>query len=272
MKKRTKLILAATTVLETVALLLMVAYAWIETANKPVIQGNNLKISTSTGLLMRLDGQVKDEIDLNSFLGENKSSAVFLRECSSGNGTNVFIRDAQQEIDQNVQESEIRMRRVTSSDANVSYISQTFTLVSEGAERSVWLDSNECEMGLKDDTKARPLRMSLEFRPENGEAAVFVFANHPDIAVEAENGPVLEINILGEITRRASLGNGGLQLLSFDAITADNPFCTLKADESCSVTLRVWLEGTDSACTDDLAGSVFHFKLRFDSTTDSWEG
>lgn len=40
----------------------------------------------------------------------------------------------------------------------------------------------------------------------------------------------------------------------------------LTADTDKEVTVRVWLEGTDAACTDDLRGSDYQIRLRFQGT------
>ena len=42
----------------------------------------------------------------------------------------------------------------------------------------------------------------------------------------------------------------------------------LEQNQSCKVTLRVWLEGTDPDCVDAVAGNTFNLNLRFDSTQD----
>ena len=47
-----------------------------------------------------------------------------------------------------------------------------------------------------------------------------------------------------------------------------NTLFSLKAEEDKEVTVHVWLEGTDEACTDQLKGADYSIQLRFEGTDD----
>lgn len=51
--------------------------------------------------------------------------------------------------------------------------------------------------------------------------------------------------------------------------TPGNALFSLKAGEDKPVTVRIWLEGTDEACTDDLRGAAYSIQLRFVGTDEN---
>ena len=276
MKKRTKLILTTVVIMELIALLLVAVYAWIESVNKPEISGQNLSISASSGLMIRMDGNINSEVDLNQYLGDTGGNFM-LKECSSPDGKQMFVRDGSLEIQYSQTDDDVRMRAANTTDTNVRYLSQDFELVAEGKDRAVWLDAANCSLKINSEDSAvtaKPLRLSLEFQPDDGSDTVFVFSTYPAASMTDTPGPVSKVDVNnGKILDHASYSNSttdsdGLLLRSFASINETNPMIHLKQNESCKVTLRVWLEGTDSACVDEVAGNTFNLNLRFDSTLD----
>ena len=55
-----------------------------------------------------------------------------------------------------------------------------------------------------------------------------------------------------------------------EAVFADNAMFSLKEGVDKAVTVHIWMEGTDEACTDELRGSDYSIRLRFtgDKTDD----
>ena len=49
-------------------------------------------------------------------------------------------------------------------------------------------------------------------------------------------------------------------------LNENNQMFWLKKDVDCPVTVRVWLEGTDPACTDQLRKADYSIQLRFEGT------
>ncbi len=276
-KKRTKMTLTAVVIMELIALLLAAAYAWIESVNKPEIRGQNLSISASSGLMIRMDGSTNSEaVNLNQYLDDGRGSSFMLKECSSPDGKQMFVRDGPLEIQYSTSDEDVRMREANVTDANVRYLSQDFELIAEGNARDVWLDAEKCSLEINSDDPsvgAKPLRLSLEFQPDGEEHVTFVFSTIPGSSMKAQIGPVSQVDANnGQILAHASYysadNTAGLLLRSFSSINESNPMIHLEQNQSCKVTLRVWLEGTDPDCVDAVAGNTFNLNLRFDSTQD----
>ncbi len=275
-KQRTRIILTAVVIMELVALLLAAAYAWIESVNKPEIRGQNLSISASSGLMIRMDGKPNSDVDLNQYLDDAQRSSFMLKECSSPDGKQMFVRDGSLEIQHSTADDDVRMRSANTTDTNVRYLSQDFELIAEGNARNVWLDASNCSLEIvsEDPTvTAKPLRLSLEFQPDDGSNSIFVFSTYPTNSMQAQTGPVNSVDanngaILSHANYYSSDHTDGLLLRSFASIDENSPMIHLEKNQSCKVTLRVWLEGTDPSCVDEVAGNTFNLKLRFDSTQD----
>ena len=62
----------------------------------------------------------------------------------------------------------------------------------------------------------------------------------------------------------------GLPEASAMQINEDNAMFSLKEGVDKAVTVHIWMEGTDEACTDELRGSDYSIRLRFtgDKTDD----
>ena len=70
-----------------------------------------------------------------------------------------------------------------------------------------------------------------------------------------------------------SLQNGirsfGLPSADRMVYTDENALFSLKENQNLPVTVRVWLEGTDAACTDALRGAEYSIQLRFEGTDEN---
>lgn len=76
----------------------------------------------------------------------------------------------------------------------------------------------------------------------------------------------------GTGTKGSSYGKGTtFRLPSADkmVLNDDNALFSLKAYQDLPVTVHIWLEGTDEACTDALRGSDYSIQLRFEGTDEN---
>lgn len=93
--------------------------------------------------------------------------------------------------------------------------------------------------------------------------------------------PAMRISFTAESTSVYDPGMGGVSrpgyggkvfgLASGDSITYDqsNTLFTLKEGVDKEVHLRIWLEGTDENCTDELRGAEYNIQLRFVGTDEN---
>lgn len=70
-------------------------------------------------------------------------------------------------------------------------------------------------------------------------------------------------------TSRAGYGGKVFGLTSSDQYDDSSALFTLKEGVDMPVTVRVWLEGTDKACTDTLRGANYSIRLRFVGTDEN---
>ena len=260
-------------------LLLLVAgtYAWIEGTMNPGIEGR-VEVSTSPGLIMVVDGNsVGGTIDINKYLTD-ASADFILKEVSSWNGIDFFIRTTPTNVSDEDME-EVYVRDATLSDRNQYYIYQSFQLVADNGAQDIYLDASQCNISFVSGqtTALDAIRVSLVVSRTNLQDQTYVFW-----------GGDTTRSVLGikNFQRAGGLGygqiynpvtNDGVYFQQLDAV----PFATydvnaqnrvpiisnLLEDEKATVAMAIWLEGQDSACQDIISGSVLDFSLFFQAVS-----
>ncbi|MBQ7566516.1 MAG: hypothetical protein IJT18_05290 [Oscillospiraceae bacterium] len=70
-------------------------------------------------------------------------------------------------------------------------------------------------------------------------------------------------------TTNGKIKNFGLQTPPVSVYNQNSVLFSLKKDTDKLVILRIWMEGTDEACTDELKNADFRIQLRFDGTDEN---
>lgn len=156
----------------------------------------------------------------------------------------------------NTTTNELRFRKGTAQDVNKKYLSVDFTLSSTSGETDVYFDSTS----FIDGDAAGAVRFSIN---KNDGSDPIVFDNsslgYDQISYQA----VSSIVSTGVATTTAQIPKA----IQNHIYSGDNsPIFTIPSNGTVTITLTVWLEGTDADFTDAIANKDFRLYLKFSTT------
>ena len=258
-----------------------ISYAWIFSTYFSDITGMNIALSDSQGLIMIINGEVTQTISINDYLGE-AFSEFSLKEVSSANGEDLFLRDMstyyndEAGIYDSVSVARddigiIQFRPANFSDNNLSYIHFSFMLQAAGTNRYLIFDSVESFIKNTNGELMYPIRVSLSFDDGTTEVTKIVGNRQEYVG----NYYTQAISNLDSYTKVGYTTNQNVN--SFQGYNGYNggtfsPAKTLfylQQDVNVNVTVRIWLEGGDPLCRDEIAGSELDINLKFDNIDES---
>lgn len=272
-KRPIELLVVCIAVSVLVIMLIIATYSWIEGSMSPSVKGNDIQLAHSPGLVMTLNGVAKDVIDVNRFIQDSSTSMFVLSEASSSDGVNVFLRDSNRYVvDPNDPSKEYMcFHKATDADKNVSFIEFDFALTADGGARNVWFDTTKSLIKDADGNDLKPIRISLtstDSTPNNGtnNNGTVILGTSPDYETNPSPNATKAIYALKADTTALMKGQN-VKTFS-DYSSSASRIYTLKENESVEITARIWLEGGDSDCVDEVSGENFSMVMYFDSTTD----
>lgn len=284
---KTRKILTAITAFWLCVLLVFFSYAWVVRNWTPSIQQDKLQINKAGALVISIMGDDNyDTIPLNKVVGLD--SFVF-KQISSQNGQNFSWLDFSPTLSQNP----AVYRAATDAQKNY-YIQTEFAIKLDDSltrDKYVFLHP---ESYIRDDTDvhvADAIRIALEYdvtgsggststvthilgnTPEGQDTDFSTSAVLPDADGKNQNDPTA---VSQQKVCSFAYFNGG-RTAPFDSENPQNPenynftpdpdkmLFTLKPGELKWITLRIWLEGADENCVNEIAGQYFDFNVKFDS-------
>lgn len=225
--KRTRITLSILALVEVIALIAGITFSWVEGGKKSYVNGNDIQVSTGSGITMFKDGKNTNSISL---------SACELAETSSSDGRNFFFPMADTKKSNT---SEMTFREGTASDRNEKYISMDFQLVAGSAGAQVYLGAGTI-IQCGNQKLLSAIRMS--FSKNDGEAPV-VFKPNQMPGVSMSYSPITSIDNGGKATQ-TSKSTKAYGDYYYDG-TNKPPLFSLSAGETKNITLSIWLEGTE---------------------------
>lgn len=232
--KRTRIILSILALVEVIALIAGITFSWVEGGKKSYVNGNDIQVSTGSGVTMFKDGKNTNSISL---------SACELAETSSSDGRNFFFPMA--DTESNVT-SEMTFREGTASDRNKKYVSVDFQLVAGSSDANVYLGAGTIiQCGNKDLLSA--LRMSFS---KNDGTAPIVFKPNQMPGVDNINfSPITAIKNDGKVETTTVTETKAYGDYYYNGSGSQTLF-SLSAGETKNITLSIWLEGTEFSGND----------------------
>lgn len=270
----------------SVALIFMIAfasvtYAWIFSSQFSGIAGVNIELGKSQGLVMTINGNVQEVISINTFLGDSFSTFL-LKETSSQNGRNLYLRDSGMYYDdaENLYDNIdigrdgvgiIQFREAEIADHNTSFL--YFNLLLEATGQNRYLVFNAEESYIKDieGNPLYPIRISLTF--VSGQTThTKIIGNRQEYYGNYYTKAISSIDSVTKVGYNANQdvetfnGYTGYEAGVFDETKTLYHF---EENEPVSVIVRIWLEGGDPLCTNSIAGSSLDISLLFDNIGES---
>lgn len=259
---------------EMLFVLVLGVYAWVEGVATPNITSSNMQLSSSPGLIMKLNGAITNTIDLNRYVQDNGSTLI-LSEASSADGKTIYLRDNTSDAEGD----EIKLRDESIGDANVNYLSVHFTLTADNSRMKIWMkydDSTEtsciADKLTGDKDKAQAIRMSLAIRKldDNGNQVsgedIRIFSDLYESEPQTFRGVAdYDRSNSNLIDDDAQIYMKPVLVYPLSYFNENNPWLELDKNQTAQITMKVWLEGTDANCIDEIAGSSILFRIYFAS-------
>ncbi len=208
--------------------------------------GNDLRIATSNrgsdvnAYERKVTSEMVDaQLKQNSFkpLSEIKLAPLSTRNASSNVGTRLFLQDGTE--------------RTTEGPKNGQFLQFSVWLISSN-DTTVYLSDKESESGKGDATKI------TSDKKNNASQANVVKATRVSFEPEGEATRIYETE------SRPYASNQTNAFSNISGQTDTNKICTLKASTPKQVTIRVWIEGEDPLCIDNIQSSAFSIQLMFE--------
>ena len=271
-------------------------YAWVKRDWSPSIEEDNLKIETSGALGIRLDDVkgLNTLVSVNHYVNANTFAFKQVSNCS-GKSDDFFTLDYSKDIENptllhlDVSNSKYGGDYKEMGRQN-GYIEFNFILYGNSSltYKDIYIDEESLLRYNADDGNdpTGAMRISLSFNDNVQVPKHYVLTKkrsyHYGISNDKNSdgsyscdGKNLKLET-GQIDSSLNkdflnnISDDNNKLITFGAASENyygesNILYTMVKNQSINVTIRIWLEGTDPDCLDNIAGSKFDLKLVFNS-------
>ena len=258
-----------------------ITYAWVFSSEFSDINGVNIVLGESQGLVMTINGNVSESININNYLGASFST-FSLKEASSQNGRDLFLRDSgmyyndTENIYENVEVARdnvgiIQFREAQMEDRNTGFLYFNFTLESVGDNRYLIFDAENSFIKDIANNALEPVRVSITFT-EGSTTQTKIIGTRQEYS---ENYYTGAINSIDSTTKVGYAANQNVDTFyGYTGYSGENldPTKTLyylPEGLQINVVIRIWLEGGDPLCTNAIAGTLLNIALMFDNIAES---
>lgn len=264
-----------------IIVLLSFAYSWIFKTYFSNIQGINIGLVESQGLIMYIDGTSTEAIDINTYLGETFSTFT-LKEASSHNGRDIFLRESGDYYwgDNTYDGFDvardntgiIKLKPAVEQDHNVNFLYFSFVLQASGENRYLVFDDEKSFIKNEEGNPNYPVRVSITFG-DTFDGNTVIVGNRTEFNGNFGTKSVEYIDPDTKVGITSGQTSGTFSDYSgYDEHSVFNPSRTLYYLEETTpinVTVRIWLEGGDLLCVDDIAATLLDISLHFDNIAES---
>jgi len=284
---KAKKILTAVTALWLCLLLVVLTYAWVVRNWTPSIEQEDMQINKAGALVISMNGDDNYEtISLNKVVG---IESFIFKQVSSQNGQSFMWLDFVPTLNQ----QPAVYAKVTDAQKS-NYIETQFALKLDDTlttDRYVFIHPDSFLSDTTDVHVSDAIRIALDYTVTEADGSetnrVYILGNTPQgqdtdystLAVLPDaDGKVKDdpTAVSQQKVHSFNYFNGG-RTTAFDSDNPANPenynftpdpgkmLFTLKPGELKWITLRIWLEGADQYCVNEIAGQYFDMSLKFDS-------
>lgn len=264
----------------TLVLLTTVTYSWIARSWTPKLEYPKMSIATTGALVITIDDAIYNEVDVNKLRGVDEFS---LKQVSSSDGINFYSADFNPILeggvpvyDKNVLdkyiETEFWLKTQYESDNELADRKKEIFISSDSYIKCEYEDESEPRVDLA-------IRISIDI--QNGPTYILCVGKEGDedgldgiyskkAASENSVGKeVFDENSEDGLNQDAYVPVMVYDLHYFDGTEDDygnkKTLFTIDSASAQKVTVRIWLEGCDENCVNEIAGKKLSLVLKFDS-------
>lgn len=265
------------TMMLCVLMLSVTTYAWFKLTNSPSVSKLSLKAGTVGTLQISKNANngFSDTIDLTALVPEN----ACLRPLTTVNGKNFYkpiysnqgkvngveansLTQAQMTAIANKSEKdggylvqvEFYLKASTSENKNIG-----IKLAGTGVEGAAPGDHTKVENSTNADTAAAAIRVSFE---ANNQVAVFEPNADEVLTRDGEQYAMNGWSALKTIQQGKNYKFKRAGGNAYDQSVSDELF-TIPTNQPVKVTMRIWIEGADPDCVNDITGNVLSTQIKF---------
>lgn len=263
------------TLVEICILLIMSSYAWFSDKSAPSINQNNIKVTSAEGLMIKLapDSEGRTEVDLNQIMGDMNNFE--LKQMSTTDTEEFYTID----FGEGLSTSKPKFINIPREDNDMfdstkwGIIDFNFYLQTEDFAKHVYLHKDTSIDGIAN----KALRMAITYTID-GVTETIVFG---DTKEDGKDNPYTTNAIIktGEFDYNnidaSFIGNqnvsllteksGGREINDEDPIDLTKVLLTMGPNTAVKLNLKVWLEGGDIDCTNNLASTYLDLIVKFGS-------
>lgn len=253
-------------VLQIIFFLGYATYSWITNRGSAELIADNISVSASEGLLIVLpDGTMPKVVNINQLI-ENSQSNYNLSQVSSTNGIDFYKPDPYYYDETGEKFKFIKAQPKT------DYIDLYFYLKTEDAAKYIYFDTSLNEAINKAYTRLEgiasdAIRVGLIVDDINS----LVFGDKAESLENPIANPTLPVIAEGYSTDIPDIMGKPTNTIRQTVYTFENfnsaskRLMAMSAYQQKKITFRIWLEGGDNECTNEITGSDFSLGVKFAS-------
>lgn len=271
-----KLILNIVTLCQLI-ILITISFAWFSDKSSPSISENNIRVSSAEGLVIKLspDSEARTNINLSELLSDWDNFE--LNQMSSADGMDFYTIDFGAGLANNLpmyKKIEPDLSTGTMNMEKYGCIDYNFYFSTEDFAKHIYFHKDTHLTGMAADSVRIAITVS-----KAGTSTTSIFGNikedgttaHPYVtnAVIAP-GEFDYSDVANELTANQNVKvfesyNGGRGTSDNSTIDLNKVLFTMDANSTMKVNVKVWLEGGDINCDNEIADSTIDLLLKFGS-------
>ena len=275
MRTKKNISLIMFTIAQIIILFGLASYAWFSDKNSPSISQNNIKVTSAEGLVIKLtaDSEARTSVNLNELMSDFDSFE--LRQMSSADAINFYTIDFGAGLSSNLPVYDLIG---TTADGTIDMdqygcIDYNFYLQTEDFAKHVYLHKDTSLVGSASDA----IRVAVTVKDSNYDI-VKIFGTEAENAAndsfvtravisegEFDFSNVDNSFVSNQIVHTFDEFNGGRGTSDEDPIDLSKVLLTIPANTVVKINVKVWLEGGDPDCDNDLSNTFVDLMLKFGS-------
>ena len=250
------------------------SYAWFSDKTNPMINQNDMKVTSAEGLVIKLseDSEARTSVGLNEILSDYDTFA--LKQMSSADGINFYTIDFGAGLAHSAPQFvkiPVQSNGLINMDEN-GIIDYDFYLETEEQAKHIYLHKDTNFNGIASNS----IRLAITVT-EGTEKTVYIFGDTKENAIDGyttaaiiSTGKFSYNNIDPSFTSNQSVYaysdfNGGRSVDDNDPIDLTKVLFTMEANTMKSVNVKIWLEGGDVDCDTTLSDTTLDALIKFGS-------
>jgi len=273
--QKKNLFLRILTVVQIIVLITIGTYAWFSDKSNPSISESNMRVSSSEGLVIKLapDSEARTSVNLNELFSD--FNAFELKQMSSADAINFYTIDFGAGLTNNLPKY-VKITPETTGTINMEKygcIDYNFYLQTEDFAKHVYFHKDSYIKGEAADS----IRVAITVKNVDTDFKM-IFGNIAENGITDEYRTKAVISegefdytntnnllVSDQVVYTFQSKDGGREVSDNDPIDLSKVLLTLQANSLIKVNVKIWLEGGDPDCDNNIADTNIDTLIKFGS-------